>query len=963
MSKTTITENDIRLTAYAVGEMDAQEKQQFERLLADSPEAQAEVQAIRELSENLSTEFERELSAVEGQQPLAGVDNVIDADTEFADHSDSSDKVRRPRFWAFGTIAAGLAATVMVTVYSLKDTSFDRQGISGDVALSEMAASADFAIERSDADISELRGDVADQLAIATTANDDGNEAIRASVNLKKGVSGPAPADEKQAGSLALAPATEAAAKMKTGDAPGASQANSSSARVTVTTPSNDTRSQLSSKLSEAERYFSNSDGAKVIGGGGSRANVAFANAAPGENEGGDGEAMSSGKGPTTAGSRGMAGAYAEKAADAAPAITSTAPMPAKKPGAVAGVASGIGPLANATPAPAPAPAPAPTPTQLEYRQRPAPSPVVQPVPAAASAGSLLTAGNRSGAHAVSDKEIDALIDLAKAGEAVRDNFSTGRGSRRGITGRQGGDRHASLTDNRFKDPLVEALSTFSIDVDTASYAQLRRSLLRDGNWPHPDEVRIEELINYFDYDYPAPDWDEVKAGDVAPFAVSLESAPAPWAPKHRLVGIGLKSAELSEKRPAANLVFLLDVSGSMNNADKLPLLQKALRALVPQLRAEDSVTMVAYAGRAGEVLPPTPGDDRDTILAAIDALSAGGSTNGAGGITLAYQRARERFVDGGVNRVILATDGDFNVGVSNDDALVKLVEKQAQSDVFLTVLGFGSGNLNDSMMEKITNKGNGNYFYIDGVPEAKKVLVEQMAGTLVTVAKDVKIQVDFNPGKVAAYRLIGYANRMLKREDFDNDKVDAGEIGAGHTVTALYEIVPVGVAMELTGQDVEGLKYQKRLKAAAEQDLEAKRQKELADQGIEMSDSHEMLTVKLRYKQPTAKESALLEFPLVDEDLIPGRKAALKAVSADFQFASAVAAFGMRVRNSQYISKDYSFAAIAELAAGVAEVDDENETKRRKEFVTMVEKAAGNEPSASDGVTRDVQERLKQLR
>lgn len=531
---------------------------------------------------------------------------------------------------------------------------------------------------------------------------------------------------------------------------------------------------------------------------------------------------------------------------------------------------------------------------------------------------------------------------------------------RAGILARtQGGssdNRHAPLIDNVFKDPLDEELSTFSIDVDTASYSLLRRSLMSDQCWPHRDQVRIEELINYFDYDYPAPDLEEVEAGQVAPFAVSIDEGAAPWAPKHRLVRIGLKSAELKGERPAANLVFLVDVSGSMSSPDKLELVQKSLRQLVPQLGAEDRVTLVAYAGRAGEVLAPTAGDDHETIRAAIDALSAGGSTNGAGGIKVAYQRAREHFVEDGVNRVILATDGDFNVGVSGDDELVQLVETQAKSGVFLTVLGFGSGNLNDAMMEKITNKGNGNYFYIDRFEEGKKVLVEQMVGTLVTVAKDVKIQVDFNPAKVASYRLIGYANRMLNREDFDNDKVDAGEIGADHTVTALYEVVPVGVAQELTAaQQVEGLKYQRRLDAAAEQDLEAKRQQQLADRGVEMVDSDDLLTVKLRYKRPTQNESALLEFPLADraggED---------ENVSDDFRFASAVAAFGMRLRESSYLDKQFSLEAIAELAAAAK---GEDPSGRRAEFVEIVKRAAAVEPGAKEDVGRAVQERLEQLR
>jgi len=386
---------------------------------------------------------------------------------------------------------------------------------------------------------------------------------------------------------------------------------------------------------------------------------------------------------------------------------------------------------------------------------------------------------------------------------------------------------------------------------------------------PPAGAVRIEELINYFNYDYPQPEQED-------PFSVNVELSDCPWNPEHMLARIGLKGREIAtDQRPVSNLVFLLDVSGSMQSANKLPLVKSAMRLMLDQLNENDRISIVVYAGAAGLVLPPTGADHRSRILSAMDQLSAGGSTNGHEGIELAYNTAMENFVQGGVNRVILCTDGDFNVGVSSQSQLIPLIQDKARSGIFLSVLGFGMGNLNDSLMEKLADEGNGNYAYIDTLNEAQKVLVNQISGTLITIAKDVKIQVDFNPARVQSYRLIGYENRQLRAEDFQNDDKDAGEIGAGHTVTALYDIVPVGV--ESNVPSVTPSKYQQAAAPSAK------------------ADSDELLTVRLRYKQPDGQRSRELKIPVID------RKRQFAAASPDLQFAAAVAAFGMLLRDSQH--------------------------------------------------------------
>jgi Ca-activated chloride channel family protein len=429
-------------------------------------------------------------------------------------------------------------------------------------------------------------------------------------------------------------------------------------------------------------------------------------------------------------------------------------------------------------------------------------------------------------------------------------------------------EQYAHIEENRFRATHDHPLSTFSIDVDRASYSNVRRFLLRERRLPPVDAVQIEEMINYFSYSYARP------RGD-APVAVTTEVGAAPWAPSHRLLRVGLASRPIdTEKMPPANLVFLLDVSGSMNSPDKLPLVQSSMRLLVEQLRPEDRVSIVVYAGAAGLVLEPTSGAQKDRILEAIDRLHAGGSTAGGAGLRLAYEVARRNFRRHGNNRVILATDGDFNVGESSDAAMIRLIEEKRSRGTFLTVLGFGTGNLQSEKMQSLAQHGNGNYGYIDGLMEARKILVAEMGSTLLTVAKDVKVQVEFNPEQVRAYRLLGYENRLLANEDFNDDAKDAGDLGAGHTVTALYEIVPVGADSEIGMPGVDPLRYQTppRVTRRAGHD--------------------ELAFVKVRYKRPQGSTSRLIEHPVRDSG---------DRVSEDFTFAAAVAGFGMLLRESEY--------------------------------------------------------------
>ncbi len=422
------------------------------------------------------------------------------------------------------------------------------------------------------------------------------------------------------------------------------------------------------------------------------------------------------------------------------------------------------------------------------------------------------------------------------------------------------------IYENQFIAVNDDPRSTFSVDVDTASYSNMRR-FLNNGNLPPKDAVRVEELINYFSYKYKKPD-------NGRSFSVSTELSDAPWNKQHKLVHIGIKGRSVTGKMPARNLTFLLDVSGSMNSRNKLPLLKNSLKLLVNQLNDQDYVSIVVYAGASGLVLEPTRGSNKKKIINALDKLYAGGSTNGGAGIKLAYATARKNLRKNGINRVILATDGDFNVGTTNQGDLIRLIEKERESGVFLTVLGLGMGNYKDSTMEKLADKGNGNYGYIDTISEARKMLVHEAGSTLVTIAKDMKLQIEFNPAKVASYRLIGYENRILKHHEFNDDKVDAGDVGAGHTVTALYEIIPVGV--KNGGIKVDPLRYQNTAKLT---------------EGTE----GEWLQVKIRYKKPTGKKSML------EKHIVSGKAIALNKTSPNYRFSAAVASFGMLLRDSKF--------------------------------------------------------------
>ena len=444
---------------------------------------------------------------------------------------------------------------------------------------------------------------------------------------------------------------------------------------------------------------------------------------------------------------------------------------------------------------------------------------------------------------------------------------------------------YAAIQENRFHRPGDEPLSTFSIDVDAAAYSNMRR-FLKNGQQPPVDAIRVEELVNYFNYDYPQPK-------DEHPFHIETELAECPWQPDHQLLHIGLQGKLIpNDDLPASNLVFLVDVSGSMQAANKLPLLQSSLQLLTDQLRPQDRVALVVYAGAAGTVLESTPGSEKIKIKDAIRGLTAGGSTAGGEGIKLAYKIAREHFQKEGNNRVILATDGDFNIGESSDAAMQRLIEKERESGVFLTVLGFGMGNYKDNKMQILADKGNGNHAYIDDLSEARKVLVNEFGGTLFTIAKDVKIQIEFNPAKVAGYRLIGYENRLLNKEDFNDDKVDAGELGSGHTVTALYEIIPVGVESDFLAE-VDDLKYQQPKPSGKKSD--------------------DLATVKFRYKKPDGAQSILLERTILAK--------ASKKGSESFRWSAAVASFGMLLRDSDF-KGNATYDDIIELARS-AQGDD----------------------------------------
>ena len=465
-------------------------------------------------------------------------------------------------------------------------------------------------------------------------------------------------------------------------------------------------------------------------------------------------------------------------------------------------------------------------------------------------------------------------------------------------------EEYSNIAENGFHKVSDDPLSTFSIDVDAASYSNVRR-YLNSNQLPPAGAVRTEEMLNYFKYQYPQPTGKD-------PFSINTEISDCPWNKENKLMLIGLQGKNIPvEKLPASNLIFLIDVSGSMMDENKLPLVKASLKMLVDQLREQDRIAIVVYAGNAGLVLPATNGGNKIKIKTAIDALEAGGSTAGGAGIQLAYKTAQENFMNEGNNRIILCTDGDFNVGASSDDDMVRLIERERSKGIYLTVLGYGMGNYKDSKMQQLADKGNGNHAYIDGINEAKKVLVNEFGGTLFTIAKDVKLQLEFNPVKVAGYRLIGYENRMLAKEDFNDDKKDAGELGSGHTVTALYEIIPAGVKSGFL-KNVDPLKYQKEKNESA------------------TSFNEEMLTVKFRYKAPDKDNSELIVHPVLDK----GTK--ISSTSDNFRFATAVSGFAMLLRNSEY-KGNTNYTQVINMAKAALGKDAEG---YRKEFILLVKKA-----------------------
>ena len=481
----------------------------------------------------------------------------------------------------------------------------------------------------------------------------------------------------------------------------------------------------------------------------------------------------------------------------------------------------------------------------------------------------------------------------------------------------QNTEEYSDYNEVGYRSPIIRPFSTFSIDVDAASYSICRKHI-SNGSLPPQSAVRIEEMINYFNYDYPRPK-------DKTPFSVSTEYSECSWNKNHQLAVIAIKGKEIdTQDLPSSNLVFLLDVSGSMDYPNKLPLLKKSMKLLVNNLTKKDKISIVVYAGSAGVVLDPTPGNEKDEILDAIENLSAGGSTAGGEGIELAYELASEHFIKDGNNRIILATDGDFNVGISSESELQKFIEKKRESGIFLSVLGFGEGNVKDNKMERLADYGNGNYSYIDNLLEAQKVLISEMGGTLLTIAKDVKIQVEFNPEKVRAYRLIGYETRTLQDEDFNDDSKDAGELGAGQDVTALFEIIPADSDEEIPGLNIDSLKYQEV------------RTKE--DQNF----SNEILTVKLRYKLPKENKSKLLT------SVIEGEKIPLAQSSDNLRFASAVTEYGMLLRNSEFKGNS-NYNDVIQLAEGAKGEDNEGYISEFIRLAKLAKLLSQNEQKAEE--------------
>ena len=498
-------------------------------------------------------------------------------------------------------------------------------------------------------------------------------------------------------------------------------------------------------------------------------------------------------------------------------------------------------------------------------------------------------------------------------------------------------EQYAHVPENDFVTPEAQPLSTFGIDVDTASYSNVRR-FVEAGQLPPPDAVRIEELINSFQYEGP-------KVEGEAPLAVAAEVSVCPWQPQHQLLRVALKGKSIDlQQRPPARLVFLVDTSGSMSDENKLPLVKQSLRILVEQMREQDRLSIVTYSDNAGLLLDSTGGDKREEILKAIESLVSDGSTNGEAGLKLAYEVAVKQFGEGATNRVMLCTDGDFNVGESSDSAMVKLIEKERQTGVFLNIFGFGSGNLKDAKLEAIADKGNGQYIYIDGIKEARKTLLNELTGTLYTIAKDVKLQIEFNPNLVGSYRLVGYENRVMAAKDFNNDKVDSGDMGAGHSVVALYEIVPPGAVQPVAPkEEVEPLKYKRAgsVSARSEDAAPAEKPAEAIDAAVAAPApappanplATELCTIRVRYKQPTSNESTKIETVVADSSKERGGQL---PVSRDHVWATAVAEFGLVAKHSSFVGTG-NYSQILELAQSALGDDP---TGQRREFITLVRQA-----------------------
>ena len=862
-----IEPDDPRLTAFAIGELEPGEAAEVEKALADSPDAKAEVDAIRETAALLEEEFgaapSLELSDQQRSHVIAGGEDATDAEVN----------VVRPEAGSFSKasrwlgISAAAACVVAVGSVGLKEVLQDHKDSVPEFSLPGGAGASAEAPDVSDASAPEES--LAPKPAEGRSVGGEKKSFRRESV-LADGAAAQIAAGNSLAKSEGDAGALPPGARgfVADGEAAPMPGASSKGAEFEATA---DSRIAYASESKEKSLVPSAEPRVAVPG-------------AP---------------------------------VPAAPALAATVPARVGKVMQEAG---------NAIAAPSATVAPQALSLDSEVREervlekRAFQSARSRAMPADATKSDFArtklskpSAGNPSYFGAVRRDALTVEDDAFERDdvEEEADELVAATAGRKAQAGKDG-ESYGRLYDTPFFKAFDRPLSTFSIDVDTASYSNMRRFIGRNGVLPPKDSVRVEEMINYFDYDYPQPDAEH-------PVGINFEVAACPWQKGHRLVKVGLQGVRAHEGQlPPSNLVFLIDSSGSMRDASKLPLLKSSLAALTRHLTEDDRIGIVTYSGGAGVALKPVHGDQKEKIIDVIDSLKAGGSTNGAGGIELAYKLAAENYVEGGTNRVILATDGDFNVGVTNNQQLIEMVKARSDKDkVFLTVLGFGEGNLKEQRMEQIANKGNGNYFYIDGEKEGRRVLVDKLSSTLVTIAKDVKLQVDFNPAKVDSYRLIGYANRRMAAKDFRDDTKDAGEIGPGHSVTALYQIVPAGAPVD---DEVElaaaKSKYRKEV------DTETKK--------ATLVDSDELLSVSVRYKAPEGEVAT--EFAQALND--PGK--GWEDASDDFRFSSAVAGFGMLLRESEFAGM-LNYELVLELA-GEGKGSDANGL--RGEFIELVDKA-----------------------